>query len=69
MQFPFNQSEQIFELTGPSKDTLRAKGLKLKDIELKSKACKVCTKEVTDLKKIVQCEFCALFGCMTCIYK
>ena len=68
-KFPFDQNDTIFDLSSACKDSLKAKGIKLKDIELKSKECKVCKVTVQDIKKIVQCDFCAQFGCQECIYK
>jgi len=66
--FNFAQGDEIFNLSQPTKDCLKARGLKIKDIDLKGKPCNVCKKEI-EPKKAQQCEFCAHFGCGECVYK
>lgn len=68
-KFLFDQNDSIFDLSQPCNDSLKAKGLKLKDIDLPTKDCKVCKTIMTDLKKVSQCDFCACFGCQECVHK
>lgn len=63
LKYPFNQNDSIFDLSEPCKQSLKSLGVKMKDFQTKTKECEVCKIAIQDVKKIVQCDFCALFGC------
>ena len=68
LTFNFDQGDEIFDLSAPCKESLKARGMKMKDVDIKNKHCQVCQHELVE-KKTAQCDFCALFGCTECVYK
>ena len=71
IRYPFDTEEYIFSLGDLNDDTLKAQGLKMKPSLMKSESCGVCRKAKSEFKgkKIAQCDFCATFGCIDCIFK
>ena len=75
-RYPYSTEDFIFSLDDLNPDTLRAQGLIKKDkikpsLVTDVETCGVCRKPRADFKsrKVAQCEFCASFGCIDCIYK
>ena len=71
MRFPFDTGEHIFSLSDANQNCLKANGIKINFKNVQQENCGVCRKPKSDFKgkKIAQCEFCAIFGCIDCIYK
>ena len=68
-RFPFDTNEEIFDLSQPNQDCAKVLGVKIKDLDITQEKCQLCKISIKKLKKVVQCEFCAMFGCPDCIYK
>jgi hypothetical protein len=66
---PFDMDENIFDLDRPCPKAARYKGIKMKDINIPVNNCGVCNKLLQIPKAVQQCAFCALFGCLDCVYK
>lgn len=50
LTFNFDQGDEIFDLSAPCKESLKARGLKMKDIDIKNKHCQVCKHELIEKK-------------------
>ena len=71
MRYPFDTEEAIFRLSSMNDAcyTTQRNG-KIKPTLVKQDACGVCRKPKDKFKnKIIQCHFCAMFGCSDCIGK
>ena len=72
LRFPFDTEEHIFTLRDANQNCLKANGIKTIKIQnVQQENCGVCRKPKSEFKnkKVAQCEFCAIFGCIDCIYK
>ena len=70
-KYPFDTEEPIYALSDINKKCLKAKGVQLNPTLIIKDDCYVCKKPKSDWKskKVVQCDFCAKFGCQECIQK
>lgn len=50
LTFNFDQGDEIFDLSAPCKESLKARGLKMKDVNIKNKNCSVCKNELVEKK-------------------
>ena len=48
--FNYAQGDEIFNLSQAAKESLKARGLKMKDVDVKGKPCNVCKKEMEPKK-------------------